>query len=131
MMTPSVFLGDFAVERTVLLGVVPQDSPDGAQMRTFHLLVGETLAPDQNNFWIAQLGKLDTGTFERMSAPVSFQSGIVAQRLRSIPFLDPILLSRGDALALRVTPQGMPPPLVGLSVVPEYGIVASRRTARV
>ena len=127
----AVFCGDFTAERTVLLGYVPLDAAEGAQVRAIHLLAGERLGPDSQNYWLAQLGRLSTGAFKILTPETSCDGGFTANVARSIQYPDPPLLSRGDMLALRMSPRGKPSTLVGLSAVVEWGVLSSRRSARV
>ena len=129
---PGAFLGDFTAERAVLLGCVPLDALAGLQMRAIHLLAGEALAPDPQNFWVLQVGRVSTGTFEMLAPETSFAGGFAANvaRTATVAFAQPVVYSRGDLVAVRLSPRGSPPPLVGLSAVPEWGVqavAASRR----
>lgn len=128
---PGIALGDFVAERTSLVAIVPQDAQEGAQIRAIHVLAGETISTDERNYWVLQLGVLATGKFRLIAAETPFQGGFTANVATTIPYLDPALVSRGTLVAIRMTPRGDPPPLVGLSVVVEWGILGSRRSARV
>lgn len=127
MIAYSLFLGDFSEDSTVPLCYVPEDSLDGAQMRALHVLARETIEPDRQNYWICQIGKLKAGSFTLLSAEQSFAGGFPGGVSIRIALEDPTLLTRGDMLALRLLSRGEPSPIVGLSVTPEWGILAARR----
>lgn len=130
MNTPAIYLGDFTAERSVLIAIVPQDAEEGDQLRAIHLLVGETLEPDSANYWLLQLGVGATGQFKISAPEVSLAGGLTVNVVLTVPFNDPALFSRGARLMARLTPRGSPPPLVGLSMAPEWGILSSRKSAR-
>lgn len=121
------FLGDFTTGGLRLLGVVPQDASEAAQVRAMHLLVHEALLPNAQDFWTFQLGRLDeTGGFRLCAQEISFQKGLKNNSQTIVPFLDPVLYSRGDLVAAKLVTYGAPPILSGLSVVLEWGILSSR-----
>jgi len=127
----AVFLGDFVEERTVLLRRIPEDAVDGARMRGLFAVVGEDATFGPSNHWLVQIGRFDDGkAFRSVTREFALDKTLVAGRLYRLDLPDPAIVSRGDILALRISPRGAPTPLVGLSVVPEWGPHASRRASR-
>ena len=130
MITHAAYLGDFVAERAVLLARVPEEALEAAQVRAVHLLVGEDAPLDRNNSWLLQLGLQEAGKFKVISREVPLDGALRASVVRRIALEDPALLSRGDSLAIRLSPRGLPPPLSGVSIIVEWGVHASRRGSR-
>lgn len=126
----SVFCGDFATEGVVLLAMVPRDAETGEQVVGLHTLTKVAVYSDPQNYWLLQLGRIGTGVFSILGKEIPFRGGFRKNVSVENPFLDTILMERGDNLALRASPRGLPPPLVGLSVIVEWGILSARRSAR-
>ena len=127
--TTAAFLGTFASEQIRLLAFVPTDATTAAQVRALHLLAGEALASDIHDYWIVQIGIIDGGKFTVITREIALTGGLPANVHRRFAIEDPVLLARGDVLALRVTPRGTPAPLAGLSAIPEWGILSTRRSS--
>lgn len=120
----ALFLGDVYSEATVLLAALPAESLDGSALRALHVLAGEERAsPD--GYWVMRVGTLNGGTFSVLSE-TQFPDGFPST-LRRFPFDSGLRHAPGEVLALRFVPNGAPPPISGLSVVPEWGILGSRR----
>lgn len=129
MISPGIYLGDFVQERSVLLARVTEDDSEGARVRALHFLVGEDAPLSNTNYWVMQLGRIDTGAFRQLAKEVPLTASFAANQVRRFSLLDPGLVSRGDLLTLRMSPRGLPPPLAGASVVIEWGVHASRRAS--
>ena len=127
---PAIFLGDFVAERSCLLALVPVDALDGGAIRAVHLLVGEDADLTSSDSWLLQIGKIETGTFRNIAPETPLNGLLVANVVRTVPFLDPVLVPRGDLVAARLSPRGNPPPIVGLSLALEWGSHASRSARR-
>ena len=127
---PAIYCGDFTSEGVVLLAVIPQIAETGAQLSSLHILTRDRVSSDPQNYWLLQLGKISAGKFQLLGVELPFPGGFPKNVAQEKVFLDPVLLQRGDKLTLRVTPRGAPPPLTGLSVIPEWGIISSRRSSR-
>ena len=123
----AVLLGDFVTDRIVLVAVVPVEAPTAEQVKALHFLAGEAHSPDRNNYWNLQAGVLVAGAFQVLGREVAFTDGFTVGRLKTVTYEPPLPLSRGDKLAVRLSPRGAPPPLIGLSVAPEWGVLSTRR----
>lgn len=125
MIQTAVCIGDLAYERTTLLALIPQDAVSGGFVRGMHFLVGEDLDQDPSNYWLAQIGFLDaSGAFQTVRE-VALTQRLPANVARLEGFLDPLAVPRGSRLALRMSPRGDAPPIVGLSVIPEWGTLGT------
>lgn len=123
-MSPALHCGDFTVERTVLLGSIPNEEESGLLLRTLWFLA-DPLNGDPANFWILEIGRYAVGGF-KVERRFSFADGFPAGPL-SVALNPEIRFSRGDVLALRATPTGDDAsPLTGLSIIPEYARSGSR-----
>lgn len=127
---PATYLGDTVTEKTVLLGRVPEDAPEGQRVRALHFTVGETCEASGENFWLLRLGRIFNGKFDSLTREIAIDGSLPAGTVRRYSLLDPALVSRGEILSLRLSPRGAPPPLAGASVVVEWGVHASRRANR-
>lgn len=130
MISNATYLGDFAAERSVLLAFLPPEAPEGAILRAIHLVVGEELRVSRQDYWLLALGTHQGGRFIRMAKEIALDGLVPEGVVRRYEIADPLLLSRGTALLARISPRGLPPPLIGASVVPEWGVQASRRSTR-
>jgi hypothetical protein len=127
MMFPAAFLGDFSTERSVLLGVIPDYADDGENIRAVHVLVGEDVSLNGQDYWVLQLGAIREGTF-KARVEIQQKAKLTANVPRRFEIADPVLLAKGDKFTARLSPRGLPPQLVGLSIVIEWGVHASRRS---
>jgi len=130
MMQHAVHLGDFSAERTVLIAAMPQESETGAQARGMFMLVGEDVSLTKLDHWAFQVGKVVGGKFQLVGREVAFDGPLSPLDVRRLEFSDPVLISRGEALAIRMSPRGLPSPLVGVSVIPDWGVLSTRSPTR-
>jgi hypothetical protein len=130
MIDPASYLGDFVSQRVVLIARVPEDAPEGAQVRAIHILVGEEVKLNANDYWLLQLGRISGGSFMVIAREVAFTGTLSPSVVRRVSVEDPALISRGESLAIRMSPRGLPPPLPGVSLVVEWGVHSSRRASR-
>jgi hypothetical protein len=120
----ALFIGDVYLETTALLAAIPAESLDGSALRALHVLAGEERSsPD--GYWIMRVGTLSGGTFSVLSE-TQFPDGFPST-LRRFQFETGLRHAPGEVLAVRLVPNGAPPPISGLSVAPEWGILGSRR----
>lgn len=113
----AVYLGDFTVERTCLLAAVPLDADEGGLLRgvTF---VSERCATTENDFWIFAFGLLELDGF-KVSYKQAFKKNLTSN-LNEIRFDAPLSVPKGSNLAIRLIPNGAPPPISGLSIAPKW-----------
>lgn len=130
MIFPANLLGDFAAERTVLLGFVPEYANEAEQARGAHLLVGEDVSLTVTDGWLMQFGRISGGRFQSLGAGITLSGALNSNVARRLEFAEPVLLEKGDLFAVRMTPQGQPEPLAGASVAVEWGVHATRRSTR-
>lgn len=124
MAFPAVYLGDFTAERTVLLAGLPPEAETGEFLRSIAILA-DPLRGDPANCWVLTIGRFAAGAFKSVHN-LPFPEGFPAVPVR-VSFTPEIPVSRGDLLAIRVTPTGgAASPLTGLSVVPEYAKSGAR-----
>lgn len=124
---PAHFLGDFVREAIRPIALVPIDAQEGVQLRALHFMVSEDIRPDPGNYWLLQNGKTVWGRYTGLGKEFSLSGGLTANIMYRLEYVDPVLLQRGDTLAVRLTPRGQPAPITGLSVAPEWGRLAARR----
>lgn len=130
MKWPANFLGDYTDERSVLLAYIQEQAAKGGQVAGVHVLVGEDLVVNNLDYWVMQLGRIVSGKFKLIGREIPIDGALSRNVVRRHELKDPLLLSRGDLLALRMSPRGQPAPIVGLSVALEWGIHATRGVNR-
>jgi len=119
-----------ATTSTYLLAICPTDAATGAQLRTLNLVSSEDVDPDNDNYFLLQVGKISGGEFKLLGEqyPLSdgFKSGVARQKTPNSPYL----VSRGDLVAIRLVPTGAPATIAALSIVPEWGNLSVASPAR-
>jgi len=124
-----IYLGDFTRERTVLLAHVPQDAVSGTHLRRIHFLVGETLEADLYDYWLLSIGLIEgSGSFRLLAPEQDLSRGLPVGIVRQTTLQDALPVPVNSLVALRVSPRGAPPPITGLSVVVEWGILSGTKT---
>ena len=118
--SPAVFLGDFAVEEARVVAQVPLDASAGATARSMSLVLTTDIPASTNDYWVCQVGMFLTGSF-RTLVEFSLGAGIKKNTLRRMSFQKSLSLRPGDVLGITMTPRGQPSPLVGVSVVVDWG----------
>ncbi len=129
MTFPAIYLGDFAAQRIVPLALIPLDAASGGNVRAIRLVAGEDIQASGTDYWLLDVGILDAGAL-KLLAQRPLVDGFSANVARTLTFTDPLLVSRGDMLACRLSPRGAPPPLSGLNAVVEWGSLSTNRSAR-
>lgn len=122
-MIPAHFLGTFTTTGTAILGYVPQEGV-GLAIRALSLTLRNDVKTTKDDYWTLQLGLWTPQQFQAL-AQVPLQNGVRASGLR-FPIQGDPRVQRGATLALRASQHGAPPPLEGLSVLVEYGILGVR-----
>lgn len=127
---PAIVCSSVATTSTYLIAVCPTDAPTGAQLRSLNLVSSEDIAPDDNNYFLLQVGKLSGGDFKLLGEqyPLSdgFTSGVVRRKTPASPYL----VSRGDLVAVRLVPTGSPATIAALSIAAEWGNLSVASPAR-
>lgn len=107
------------------LSLIPVESPQGLLLRAVHVGVGQAVRPNQSNFWTLQVGTLLGSTFSVLRE-FPLQDGL-QRGVTRFALGGGLRVPRQTLVALRAVQRGTTAPLVGLSVLPEYGILGARR----
>ncbi len=124
MVSPAIYLGDFAAEATRLLGSIPNESDGGEFLRRLWI-TADAIAGDPANYWVLTIGRFASGSF-KAERSLPFPQGFSGSPV-SVELTPPVRFARGDMLALRATPTGDDAsPLTGLSIIPDYARTGAR-----
>lgn len=127
---PAVFLGTTVSERVVLLARIPEDAPEGQLIRALHLLTSEDYFGKTTDYIAMRIGRINNGRFDGLGREIPLDGTLTANVVRRYELSDPVIVARSQILCLKLSMRGEPPPLAEASIVVEWGIHASRRSAR-